>query len=176
MASTNRDIHAEMRKGRFREDLFFRIDVIEIRVPPLRERREDVPLLAAHFLEACASRGRTTIEGIAQAALERLIRYDWPGNVRELRNAIERAAAYAKGPVITPDDLPEAVRKGTDHKNATGFGVWKQKTFERLQCEFLKRGLEEHGGNVSRAAKALGVHRSTLQRFMRRHNLGSMAS
>lgn len=173
MASTNRDIHQEMRRGRFREDLFFRINVIEIHVPPLRDRREDIPLLGAHFLEAFAPRRRTKIEGIAPAALDVLTRYDWPGNVRELKNAVERAAAYAREPFITPDDLPEAVRKGAERHAGPGFRAWKVKTLERLERDFLKRTLEEHGDNVSHAAKTLGVHRSTLQRFMRRHKLAA---
>jgi DNA-binding NtrC family response regulator len=172
-AATNRDIRAEIRKGRFREDLFFRLDVIEIHVPALRDRREDIPLLAAHFLEASAPRRRTKIEGITQEAMEILTRYDWPGNVRELKNAIERALAYAVGAVITVEALPEAVRRGSELEAPHSFRLWKEKTLERLEREFLKRTLDEQRGNVSRAAKALGVHRSTLQRFMRRHRLSA---
>jgi DNA-binding NtrC family response regulator len=173
IASTNRDIHEEVRKERFRDDLFFRLGVIEIKVPSLRERREDIPLLAAHFLAGCSPRRPVPIEGIAQDAMDILARYDWPGNVRELRNAIERAVAYAEGPLIAPKDLPEAVLKGAEGQDRSSFRAWKEKTLERLEKEFLEQALEEHGGNVSHAAKALGVHRSTLQRFMRKHNLPS---
>ena len=171
MASTNRDIHEEMKKERFREDLFFRIDVIEIQVPPLRERREDIPLLAAHFLEGCSTQYGKKIDGITQGAAELLTRYDWPGNVRELKNAVQRAVAYAKGPFVTPEDLPEAVLKGTERQGQYSFHEWKERTLERLEKDFLEKALEEHGGNVTHAAKALGIHRSTLQRLMRRHNL-----
>ena len=126
MASTNRDIHEEMRKERFREDLFFRINVIKIQVPPLRERREDIPLLAAHLLEVCSTHYGKKLGGIAQGAMEVLTRYDWPGNVRELKNAVERAVAYAKGPFITPEDLPEGVLKGAERQGRYSFHEWKE--------------------------------------------------
>jgi DNA-binding NtrC family response regulator len=174
MASTNRDIRDELRRGQFREDFFFRINVIEIRVPPLRERREDIPLLAAHFLEACARHPAKKIDGISQKALDVLIKYDWPGNVRELKNAVERAFAYTKGPFVAPEDLPDVVLRGAERHGELGFRAWKERTFERLELAFLKRSLDEHAWNVSRAAKALRLHRSTLQRFMRRHNLTAM--
>jgi two-component system response regulator HydG len=173
MASTNRDIHEEMRKGRFREDLFFRIDVIEIHVPPLRERREDIPLLATHFLDSFGPRRRTKIQGITPEAMDLLTRYDWPGNVRELKNAVERAAAYARSAFITPDDLPPTVVKDAERHGGETFRAWKAKALDRLERDFLRQTLVEHGDNVSRAARALGIHRSTLQRFMRRHDLSS---
>ena len=176
MASTNRDIRDDLRTGRFREDFFFRINVIEIRVPSLRDRREDIPLLVAHFLDACAGRRSRKIEGIAQKAVDVLMRYDWPGNVRELKNAVERAFAYTKGPFITPDDLPDAVLRGAERHGGFGFRAWKERTLERLELEFLKKSLDEHAWNVSHAAKSLGLHRSTLQRFMRRHNLTTLAT
>jgi DNA-binding NtrC family response regulator len=171
MASTNHDIHEEVRRGRFREDLFFRINVIEIHVPPLLDRREDIPLLTALFVESFAPRRRTKIQGITQEAMDVLTTYDWPGNVRELKNAVERASAYASGPFITPDDLPPTVVKGAEGHRPFTFRSWRLTTMERLEREFLKQILDEHGDNVSRAARALGIHRSTLQRFMRRHNL-----
>ena len=171
MAATNRDIQEELKKGRFREDLFFRLDVIEISVPTLRGRREDIPLLTAHFLEASSATSGKEIVGIAQGAVNLLVRYDWPGNVQELKNAVERAVASAKKPFITPEDLPPAVVIGGEQPGRSSFHEWKEKTLERLEKEFLQAALEEHGGNVTRAAKALGIHRSTLQRLMRRHKL-----
>jgi two-component system response regulator HydG len=171
MAATNGDIRKAMRQGRFREDLFFRLDVIEIPVPPLRERPEDVPLLAAYFLDASARRGRTKIEGITSAAMSMLIRHDWPGNVRELKNAVERAAAYATGAFITPDDLPVTVKSSVDGDCAGTFRTWKEKAFACMERDFVLKVLREHDGNVSGAARALSVHRSTLQRVMRRHGV-----
>src|SRR3989441_5263925 len=133
IASTNRDIHEEIRQGRFRQDLFFRINVIEIRVPPLRERREDVPLLAAHFLEACAKGSGKAIEGITSEVMERLAQYDWPGNVRELKNAMERAMAYASGPFISVQDLPESILTATERQaRFSSYREWRGQNPERL--------------------------------------------
>lgn len=97
--------------------------------------------------------------------------YDWPGNVRELRNAIERAVTYAKESFITQEDLPETVLRGAEGQDRYNFHEWKEKTLERLEKEFLEKALEEHDGNVTHSAKALGIHRSTLQRLMRKYNL-----
>jgi DNA-binding NtrC family response regulator len=171
MAATNRDMREELNRQRFREDLFFRIAVIEITVSPLRERREDIPLLAAHFLESSAARYGRQLEGITAAAMDVIIRYDWPGNVRELKNALERAVAYARGDFIAPEDLPPAVLAGAERQPPASFHEWKERTLERLEREFLESSLETHGGNVTRAAQALGIHRSTLQRLMRRLKL-----
>jgi DNA-binding NtrC family response regulator len=171
MAATNRAMREELERQRFREDLFFRIAVIEITVPPLRERREDIPLLAAHFLESCAAHYGKQVDGITTAAMDLITRYDWPGNVRELKNAVERAVAYARGTFVAPEDLPAAVRAGAERQPPASFHEWKEKTLERLEREFLESTLETHGGNVTRAAQALGIHRSTLQRLMRRLHL-----
>jgi len=172
MASTNRDIHEELRQGRFRQDLFFRVNVIEIRVPPLRERREDVPLLAAHFLEACSKGSGKAIEGITPEAMERLMRYEWPGNVRELKNAMERAMAYASGPFISVQDLPEAILTATERQaRFSSYREWREQTLERLEKEFLEKAIQEQEGNLTLAAKALGLHRSTLYRLLRKHHL-----
>lgn len=168
VAATNRDIREEVKNGRFREDLFFRLDVIELQVPPLRERREDIPLLAAHFLEKLSARMGREVEGVTDDAMQLLLRYEWPGNVRELKNALERAAAYARGPFITSPDLPPNLVKVAEGGSRDSFHEWKEKALERLEREFVQRGLSEHGGNVTRAAQALGIHRSTLQRLMRR--------
>ena len=176
LASTNRDIREAMRSGRFREDLFFRIDVLQIRVPPLRDRRDDIPLLATHFLGSVGSQRRTRIEGFTPDAMALLTRYDWPGNVRELKNAVERAAAYTSGPFITCGDLPQPIVAGAERHARYTFRIWKEKTLERLEREFVRQVLEEHGHNISWAARALGIHRSTLHRVMRRHNLADAPS
>jgi len=174
VASTNRDIREEIRLGRFRQDLFFRINVIEIRVPPLRERREDIPLLVAHFLEEGSKGSGKAIEGITPEAMEWLTHYDWPGNVRELKNAIERALAYATGPFITVQDLPEAILMATVRQERfSSYREWKEKTLEQLEKEFLEKSIHEQGGNLTLAAKELGIHRSTLHRLIRKHHLPS---
>ena len=174
VASTNRDIREEIRLGRFRQDLFFRINVIEIRVPPLRERREDIPLLVAHFLEEGSKGSGKAVEGITPEAMEWLTHYDWPGNVRELKNAIERALAYATGPFITVQDLPEAILMATVRQERfNSYREWKEKTLEQLEKDFLEKSIHEQGGNLTLAAKELGIHRSTLHRLIRKHHLPS---
>jgi DNA-binding NtrC family response regulator len=175
MASTNRDIREEIRLGRFRQDLFFRINVIEILVPPLRERREDVPLLVAHFLEECSKGSGKAVEGITPEAMEWLTQYDWPGNVRELKNAMERALAYATGPFITVQDLPEMILMATERQGRfSSYREWREKILERLEKEFLEKSIHEQGGNLTLAAKELGIHRSTLYRLIRKHHLLSL--
>ena len=171
VASTNRDIREDMRSGRFREDLFFRISVIEIHVPPLRDRREDIPLLAAHFLELASRRRHPRIDGIGPEAMDLLLRYHWPGNLRELKNAIERAVAYCRTPIILPENLPDTLRKQEDEGGLQSFSTWRRKALERLEGEFLATALKQHQGNVSRTARALRLHRSTLQRMIRKHHL-----
>jgi transcriptional regulator with PAS, ATPase and Fis domain len=172
VAATNRDVREQMKVGRLREDLFFRLDVIEINVPPLRERRHDIPLLARHFLAACVERCHRAIEAIAPEAMDALTSYDWPGNVRELKNAIERAAAYAQGRVITVDDLPATIVMSPTPPEGNTWQAWRDITVGRLEKEYITTVLADHGGNVSHAAKALDLHRSTLQRLMRKHGVG----
>jgi two-component system response regulator HydG len=175
MASTNRDIHEELRLGRFRQDLFFRINVIEIRVPPLRDRREDVPLLVTNFLEVSSKGSGKAIEGITPEAMERLTQYDWPGNVRELKNAMERALAYATGPFITVQDLPEAILLAAEQPGPiSSYRGWRETVLVRLEKEFLEKSIHEQGGNLTLAAKELGIHRSTLHRLIRKHRLLSL--
>ena len=172
MASTNRDIREEIRLGRFRQDLFFRINVLEIRVPPLRERREDIPLLVAHFLEEGSKGSGKAVEGITPEAMEWLTQYDWPGNVRELKNAVGRALAYVTGPFITVQDLPEAILMATERQGRfSSYREWREKILERLEKEFLEKSIHEQGGNLTLAAKELGIHRSTLHRLIRKHHL-----
>ena len=173
IASTNRDIREEMRRGRFREDLFFRLNVIEIQVPPLRERREDIPLLAAHFLDVASRRRRPPLEGISPDALDLLLRYEWPGNIRELKNAVERASAYSRTAIVLAEDLPDSLRQQEDDAAFGSFRTWRKKALERLEGEFVAHTLKQHQGNVSRTARTLQLHRSTLQRMIRKHHLAA---
>jgi DNA-binding NtrC family response regulator len=163
VAATNQDLEKAVREGRFREDLYYRLNVIPIALPPLRERRTDVPVLVEHFLEKYAA-GRDK-RGVSEDALKILIAYDWPGNVRELESAIERALLLSEGDVIGPEDLPPAVRAGVAAPRSpidleipdTGIDL------EGVERSLILKALQKASGNVTRAARLLGLSRRTLQ-------------
>ena len=162
LAATNRDLNAEVEAKRFREDLYYRINVLGIELPPLRERREDIPLLVEHILGPS-----WTIEPDAERAMAS---YDWPGNVRQLRNALERAMILADDHVITLDDLPSEVSTET---TAGSLAVLPVDTSDLASMEraHIERVLQQEGGNKSRAAKALGIHRRKLYRLLERFGI-----
>jgi DNA-binding NtrC family response regulator len=163
IAATNADIQGEAKAGRFREDLLFRLNTVEIRLPPLRERRDDIPLLAAHFLRRYASRYRKQLnEGFAHEAMEVILRHGWPGNVRELDHAVERAVLLAEGPAVRARDL------GLD---SSGGSTLDQMSLEEVERVLIQKALTRAAGNVSDAAKALGLSRSALYRRLKRHGL-----
>jgi two-component system response regulator HydG len=161
IAATNRDPKAAVDGGLFREDLFYRLSVIPIRVPPLRERREDIPLLVQHFISSFSVEG-VPAKAASAEVLDLLRRYDWPGNVRELENCIERCCALGSGAVIKIDDLPEQM-VGTAPARP-GLDLHARK--EDAERDAIVEALEQTGGNRSRAAKLLGMGRSTLYRKM----------
>jgi DNA-binding NtrC family response regulator len=165
LSATNADLATEVSEGRFREDLLYRLNTVEIRLPPLRERRDDIPQLAGHFLTEQAARyGKAVIE-LAPAAMRALLEHPWPGNVRELRHAVERAVLMAKGPTVTEEDLGlNTPRSGT----ATSLD---DLTLEEAERTLIQRALARHAGNVSRAAEALGVSRSALYRRLQHFGL-----
>jgi len=165
LAATNSDLAAEVAAGRFRQDLFFRLNTIEIHLPPLRDRREDIPLLAAHFLTRIAARYRKTIAGFEPAAMEALLAHRWPGNVRELEHAVERAVLLAGGERIRPADL--ALRSGG---GGPGPAI-EELELEEVERLLVRKALDRFGGNVSQAASALGLSRSALYRRIKRHDL-----
>ncbi|HKA16091.1 MAG TPA: sigma-54 dependent transcriptional regulator [Myxococcota bacterium] len=167
IAATHRDLEAMIADGMFRTDLFYRIDVVRIEIPPLRERREDVPQLVQHFIAKHARRERP-IEGIEDDALELLRAHDWPGNVRELENAIESALAIAPGPRLSAADLPRERRTA-----AVGVAAPVQipLSLARYECAALERALAEADGDAREAARRLGIGRSTLYRKLGRHGL-----
>jgi DNA-binding NtrC family response regulator len=162
LAATHRDLRAEAAAGRFREDLYYRLAVVEIHVPPLRERREDIPALANHFVDKYARDLGRDVRGISRDALRLLSGHEWKGNIRELSNAIERAVIFAAGQELAPDDLPDAVRAATprdpeyspDLRAATA-------EFERAH---ILRVIEECGGNKRKAARLLGLGVTSLYR------------
>ncbi|HXV62423.1 MAG TPA: sigma-54 dependent transcriptional regulator [Vicinamibacteria bacterium] len=170
VAATHRDLKERVEQGRFRDDLLFRLRVIEIPVPPLRERNSDITLLARHFL---ASFGNGKLE-LGPDAVASLRAYDWPGNVRELRNAVERASIFCRDGIVRSADLPhEVVGGGAEPVASTAwdpgddFQTAKQRVVERFERDILTKALQKHRGNVSRAASALGLHRQNLQQKLR---------
>jgi DNA-binding NtrC family response regulator len=166
VAATNRDLEKEVAEKRFREDLYYRVNVCSVAVPPLREREGDVPLLARAFVERFAGKHQKAVKGIAAPALAKLVEYDWPGNVRELENGIERAVAMAQHDQLVPDDLPERVRA---HRAQIGSSLLPGTEAELVTLEELERRYVDHvlklvKGNKSKAARVLGFDRRTLYR------------
>ena len=168
VAATNRDLQREVERGRFRADLYHRLAVFPLRVPPLRERREDVPLLAAHFLAGFAVRGRGSA-ALTPAAVAALAAHDWPGNVRELEHTLERLVAEARGGTIDVPDLPPAFRERRPALEAPLFTGLP--SLEELEKRYLRHVLAEVKGNRSRAAEVLGIDRRTLYRMAERFGM-----
>ncbi|HYW05514.1 MAG TPA: sigma-54 dependent transcriptional regulator [Longimicrobium sp.] len=164
ISATNADIDQATRDGRFREDLLFRLNTVEIHLPALRERREDVPLLASHFLTRCAARYRKPLEGFAPDAMHAMLAYPWPGNVRELEHAVERAVLLAAGPLVAADDLALRGRVSTSV-------ALEEMSLEDAERLLIRKALERFEGNVSQAAEALGLSRSALYRRLERYGL-----
>jgi len=170
IAATNRDLEEEIRRGTFRSDLYYRLNVIQLRLPPLRERRDDVEILARHFLERLAQRNGRAMT-LTPPALEVLRGYDWPGNVRELENALERAAVLADGDTIVPSQLPERVRERPEVR-LVDEAPPPNPTMEVIEQAYIRWVLEAEGGNKTRAAEVLGIDPSTLYRKLNRYGLG----
>jgi DNA-binding NtrC family response regulator len=167
ISATNADLDAAVAEGRFREDLLFRLNTIEIRIPPLRERREDIPALAQRILEAQAQRYRKSALRLEPSALEALLQYPWPGNVRELEHAIERAVLMSKDAVVRAQDL--ALRQ----KKEAPFAAPRldDMSLEDVEMYLIRKALARFDGNVTRAADALGLSRSALYRRIERYGL-----
>jgi DNA-binding NtrC family response regulator len=164
ISATNADLGEEVASGRFRQDLLFRLNTIEIRIPALRDRREDLPLLAQHFLRQHAQRYRKRLTGFESGAMQMLLEHGWPGNVRELDHAIERAVLMAAGPLIKAGDL--GLRPSRE-----GGGRLEDMSLEDVECFLIKKAMTRFDGNVSQAAKALGLSRSALYRRLQRYGL-----
>ena len=164
IAATNADVRAEVAAGRFREDLFFRLNTVELHLPPLRDRREDIPPLAATFLVQFATRYRRPVTAFAADAMRTLLGYRWPGNVRELAHAVERAVLLAEGAQVTTADLN--LRAASE-----AVPLLEELSLEAVERVLVTKALARHGGNVTLAAKALGLSRSALYRRLQRHGL-----
>lgn len=173
LAATNRDLREEVAQKRFREDLYFRLNVICIEVPPLRDRADDIPVLAAHFLERFASRNRKNVRGFSPQALASMLRYAWPGNVRELENAVERAVILCNGDLITERELPAVVTGPTPagerqpEMDASLAGL----SLDTVERRAIEETLRQTGDNKSEAARQLGITRATLHNKLRKYGL-----
>ena len=168
VAATNRNLEQLVEQGTFREDLFYRLKVVTITLPPLRDRREDIPLLAEYFVRRHAERSGKAISHLTPEAVGLLTEHPWPGNIRELEHCIERAVALASGQVLTPEDLAPELRASSESTLFRG-----APTLEEVKRRYLAHVLQETGGNISRAAGILGVERRSLQRMLRRYGLRS---
>jgi DNA-binding NtrC family response regulator len=160
LSSTNRDLQQMIRQGQFREDLYYRINVINIQIPPLRERLEDLPVLIDHFLQRLRKRRGKSIRGVSSGVMQRLRAYDFPGNIRELDNAVEHAYVLCAGSIIEVEDLPAHIREATEGRSRK----LPPDSEEAILLETLRRT----GGNRAQAARELGMDRSTFWRKLKR--------
>ena len=163
ISTSNRDIASLIQQGHFRKDLYYRLKVIDIEMPPLRERKEDIPILVQHFIHKFSKELKKAVSSVSEDALKILLNYSWPGNVRELENIIQRAITLSQHEVILPDDLPASIIQKTDEKLFEK-AMEEKFTLDQLEKEYVKRVLIETGGNKSKAAERLGLDRKTLYR------------
>jgi DNA-binding NtrC family response regulator len=171
LAATNADLRQQVQTKRFREDLYYRLNIVALRLPPLRERPEDIPLLADHFLRRYASHyGRGSLQ-FAAAALHKLVAYPWPGNVRELESVIQRAVLLAPCPVLQPDDIDLHLSYQCTVSEPESFHTAKARAIEQFERTYLNTLLTAHQGNVTHAAKHTGEARRSLQRLLKKHGL-----
>ena len=188
IAASNRDVECEMREGRFRQDLFYRLNAVTLHLPPLRERREDIMPLARYFAERTTRAAACEPVSFSRDAMHALVTYEWPGNIRELENAVIRAVALCEH-VVRPEDLPERVRVATEvgpHADAATQDASTQEaarkeeerllSLSELEGLHVARVLASTGGNKQAAARVLGIDRTTLQRMLKRHGLDASAA
>lgn len=175
VAATNRNLEADVANGRFREDLFYRLNVMNLNVPPLKERQEDIPLFAQHFLKKFADKNRKTVKGFVPLAVDMLLNYDWPGNVRELENAIERAVILLTGEHITEKQLPLNITKKYPDLSTSPIAAAPvmdgTRSMEEIEKEAILATLKASGGNKSETARRLGITRKTLHNKLKNYGL-----
>jgi len=164
IAATNLNLAEEVKAKRFRDDLYYRLNVIELKLPPLRDRREDIPLLVDAFLKKCGESRGKEVKGVSEAALAMLMDYGWPGNVRELENVIERAVTLSRGDKVSPDDLPPTVQGARGDRRVLDEAAEKTLPLHEIEKEYIKKILDKMGGNKYQAAHVLGIDRKTLYR------------
>ena len=170
ISATNKDLKTEIERGTFREDLYYRLNVVNIHIPPLRDRKEDIPLLVSAFIKEFATENDKPVEGIDPKARALLYNYSWPGNVRELRNSIESAVVMAKGSIITPDDLPPSVAADSESNYVR---IQLGASMAEAERELIRANLAANNGNKSRTAEALGIGRKTLHRKLAEYGMES---
>jgi two-component system response regulator HydG len=177
ITATHRDLESAIEEKRFREDLYFRINVIQVTLPPLRSRGSDVLLLAQHFVQTYATRSTKRVVGITTAAAQKLVSYSWPGNVRELQNCIERAVALTRFEELTVDDLPEKISNfRRSHVIVAGDDPTELVPLEEVERRYILRVVELVGGNRSMASRVLGLDRKTLRRKLERYGVPPIGS
>ena len=177
VAATNKNLAKMVSEGKFRDDLFFRLSVVPVTLPPLRARKEDIPLLVRGFMKTCAEENRKAVSELTSEAMQAILRYDWPGNVRELRTAIEHGVVMATGPKVTLRDLPMPVRQGGAVFPASA-PKWAPPKAEQFnlhehETQLILQALDETGGNITHAAKKLGISRRTMHRKIKELKLKS---
>ncbi len=170
ITATNKELEAEVKEGRFREDLFYRLNVVPIHLPPLRERKEDIPLLAEHFFKLYQEKNKKSIKGFLPKTIDTLMRYDWPGNIRELENVIERAVILCRGEYVSPKDLPSPFQEEQLGEQPI-ISIPPGMTLEQVEKEAIIQTLEETGGNRTQTAQILGISRKTLQNKLKEYGL-----
>ncbi len=178
IAATNQDLKENVQEGTFREDLYYRLSIVDIPLPPLRDRNEDIPQLVDHFISRFNQKMNRSVEGIEPEALKRLMNYSWPGNVRELENLIQRCMVLRESGVISIEDLPETL-SGRAKPGQTGAFIDPneltfQKAREAFEHQYLEQLLSANGGNVTRSALMAGISRRHLQELMKKYGLRSI--
>jgi Nif-specific regulatory protein len=171
VAATNRPLEEAVRAGRFRKDLYFRLQVVQMDVPPLRERPEDVVVLAEHFLKRFVRETGRKVKGFTPEALAKMQAYAWPGNVRELRNVVERAVALGQAVMIDADDIWLSPLGSGSGESDPGLTTYRPRSLDEVEKEHIERTLKHTGGNKSQAATILGIERSTLDRKIKSYGL-----
>jgi two-component system response regulator HydG len=172
IAATNKDLLSEIESHRFRDDLYYRLNVVNLIVPPLRDRREDIPLLAQHFLRHFAEKNRKNMKGLTPQAMDRLLRYDWPGNVRELMNVVERGVVLARSEFIDEEQLPLIPEAEGGRMSPKG-DVPGDLSLDEVERTTILNTLESVGGNKSEAARRLGITRKTLHAKLKKYGIPS---
>ena len=171
ISATNRNLEDEIATGRFREDLYYRLNVVKVKVPPLRNRSTDIPLLADYFLDRYAEKNHRSIKGIQPRAMDLLLRHSWPGNVRELENVIERAVIMARGDMIEPEHFPDTLQDHDGEAPVRGPFLASGRSLKEVEKEMILKTFADMGGNRTRTAEVLGISRRTLQLKLKEYGI-----